>query len=76
MVMLPKIYARGSYSVILMQSHSQRGRVFMNYDQLAKEILSRVGGIESVTSIIHCVTRLRFQLKDEGLSKTEWLRQE
>ncbi|MEK5143055.1 PTS transporter subunit EIIB [Paenibacillus sp. FSL M7-0134] len=48
----------------------------MNYDQLAKEILSRVGGIESVTRIVHCVTRLRFQLKDEGLSKTEWLRQE
>jgi hypothetical protein len=57
MVMLPKIYARGSYSVFLMQSHSQRGRAFMNYDQLAKEILSRVGGIENVTSFVHCVTQ-------------------
>nr|WP_025722745.1 PTS transporter subunit EIIB [Paenibacillus polymyxa] len=46
----------------------------MNYDQLAKEILSRVGGIESVTSVVHCVTRLRFQLKDEGLAKTEELK--
>ncbi|WP_346730183.1 PTS transporter subunit EIIB [Paenibacillus sp. S02] len=47
----------GSYSVFLMQSHSQRGRAFMNYDQLAKEILSRVGGVENVTSVVHCVTR-------------------
>ncbi|QYK67788.1 hypothetical protein KAI36_02938 [Paenibacillus sp. S02] len=29
----------------------------MNYDQLAKEILSRVGGVENVTSVVHCVTR-------------------
>lgn len=46
----------------------------MNYDQLANEILSRVGGIENVTSVVHCVTRLRFQLKDEGMAKTEELK--
>ncbi|WP_373441568.1 PTS transporter subunit EIIB [Paenibacillus kribbensis] len=46
----------------------------MNYDQLAKDILSRVGGADNVNSVIHCVTRLRFQLKDESAAKTEELK--
>ncbi|EHS55977.1 beta-glucoside-specific PTS transporter subunit IIABC [Paenibacillus sp. Aloe-11] len=46
----------------------------MNYDQMAKEILSRVGGVENVNSVVHCVTRLRFQLKDESVARTEELK--
>ncbi|OMF01602.1 PTS beta-glucoside transporter subunit IIABC [Paenibacillus amylolyticus] len=46
----------------------------MNYDQLAKEILSRVGGVENVNSVVHCITRLRFQLRDEGMAQTEELK--
>lgn len=45
-----------------------------NYDQLAKDILSRVGGPENVNSVFHCVTRLRFKLKDESVAKTEELK--
>ncbi|MEK4072352.1 beta-glucoside-specific PTS transporter subunit IIABC [Paenibacillus sp. FSL M7-0656] len=45
-----------------------------NYDQLAKDILSRVGGRENVNSVFHCVTRLRFKLKDESVAKTEELK--
>lgn len=46
----------------------------MNYDQLAKDILSRVGGPGNVNSVFHCVTRLRFKLKDESVAKTEELK--
>ncbi|MCP1421510.1 PTS system beta-glucosides-specific IIC component [Paenibacillus xylanexedens] len=45
-----------------------------NYDQLAKDILSRVGGRENVNSVFHCVTRLRFKLKNESVAKTEELK--
>lgn len=45
-----------------------------NYDQLAKDILSRVGGPENVNSVFHCVTRLRFKLKNESAAKTEELK--
>ncbi|WP_413408194.1 beta-glucoside-specific PTS transporter subunit IIABC [Paenibacillus amylolyticus] len=45
-----------------------------NYDQLARDILSRVGGRENVNSVFHCVTRLRFKLKNESVAKTEELK--
>ncbi|WP_338706354.1 beta-glucoside-specific PTS transporter subunit IIABC [Paenibacillus amylolyticus] len=45
-----------------------------NYDQLAKDILARVGGRENVNSVFHCVTRLRFKLKNESVAKTEELK--
>lgn len=45
-----------------------------NYDQLAKDILQRVGGTENVNSVFHCVTRLRFKLKNESVAKTEELK--
>ncbi|MEC0127557.1 beta-glucoside-specific PTS transporter subunit IIABC [Paenibacillus pabuli] len=45
-----------------------------NYDQLAKDILSGVGGAKNVNSVFHCVTRLRFKLKDESAAKTEELK--
>lgn len=37
----------------------------MNYEMLAKQILSLVGGKENVTGITHCATRLRFNLKQD-----------
>lgn len=44
------------------------------YSELAKEIVKNVGGKENVTGLIHCITRLRFTLKDEGLAKDEVLK--
>ncbi|WP_338211362.1 glucose PTS transporter subunit IIA [Lactiplantibacillus paraxiangfangensis] len=36
------------------------------YDQLATQIIQGVGGRNNITSVIHCITRLRFYLKDEA----------
>ncbi|MGE7851193.1 beta-glucoside-specific PTS transporter subunit IIABC [Bacillus paramycoides] len=46
----------------------------MKYEQLAKDILKNVGGRENINSVVHCITRLRFQLKDEGKANTEILK--
>ncbi|UOQ86992.1 beta-glucoside-specific PTS transporter subunit IIABC [Gracilibacillus salinarum] len=46
----------------------------MRYQQLAEEILNLVGGRENVNSVIHCITRLRFKLKDESKAQTEKLK--
>ena len=46
----------------------------MKYEKLAKEIISNVGGKENVNSLTHCVTRLRFKLKDESKANTEVLK--
>ncbi|GGP10117.1 beta-glucoside-specific PTS transporter subunit IIABC [Oceanobacillus neutriphilus] len=43
----------------------------MNHQQLAKDILSLVGGEENVGSVTHCYTRLRFNLKNNDLADKE-----
>ena len=35
----------------------------------AKELLALVGGKENVNQLVHCATRLRFELKDESLAQ-------
>ena len=35
----------------------------------AKELLTLVGGKENVNQLVHCATRLRFELKDEALAQ-------
>lgn len=37
-----------------------------NYAEVAKAILSAIGGAENVNSAAHCATRLRLVLKDES----------
>ena len=44
------------------------------YEQLAKDIILNVGGKENVNSLSHCVTRLRFKLKDESKANDEVLK--
>lgn len=46
----------------------------MKYEKLAKDIIANVGGKENVNSLTHCVTRLRFKLKDESKANTEVLK--
>lgn len=44
------------------------------YEKLAKDIIQNVGGKENVNSLEHCVTRLRFRLKDENKANTDVLK--
>ncbi|QCQ12309.1 MULTISPECIES: beta-glucoside-specific PTS transporter subunit IIABC [Enterococcus] len=46
-----------------------------NYDRLSKEILQNIGGKENVNEMFHCVTRLRFYLKDSGLVDLDKIKQ-
>ncbi|WP_303973730.1 PTS transporter subunit EIIC [Streptococcus merionis] len=39
--------------------------------QIAREILEAVGGKENIQELLHCVTRLRFRLKDVSLFEKE-----
>ena len=38
-----------------------------NYDELADKLLVLVGEKENINNLTHCVTRLRFNLKDRGV---------
>lgn len=40
----------------------------MDCKKLAEGILEKVGGKENIESVVHCMTRLRFVLKDENLA--------
>jgi beta-glucoside PTS system EIICBA component len=44
------------------------------YDGLARIILQNVGGKANIVSVTHCITRLRFKLRDENLAKTDILK--
>lgn len=44
------------------------------YDGLARIIIQNVGGRSNVISLTHCITRLRFKLKDESRANTEILK--
>ena len=46
----------------------------MEYQALAKDILSHVGGRENISSLVHCATRLRFKLKDGNKADAEGLK--
>ena len=44
-----------------------------DYTELAKDIVAHVGGKDNITKLVHCVTRLRFSLKDESKADTDYL---
>lgn len=46
-----------------------------NYQELAQFIIEHVGGKENVASLTHCVTRLRFRLKDDAKADTAALKE-
>lgn len=44
------------------------------YDGLARIIIQNVGGKDNIISLAHCITRLRFKLKDESKANTDVLK--
>lgn len=44
------------------------------YHDLAEKIVENVGGKENINSLTHCITRLRFKLKDEGKANDDILK--
>ena len=46
----------------------------MKYEALAKSIIENVGGTENINNLTHCVTRLRFKLKNENKANTDVLK--
>ena len=46
----------------------------MKYESLAKDIIKNVAGKENINSLTHCITRLRFKLKDESKANTDILK--
>ena len=43
----------------------------INYNESAKQIVDLVGGKDNIAGLTHCITRIRFTLKDESIAKTE-----
>ena len=43
-----------------------------NNKKIAEEVLAAVGGKENVTNVTHCMTRLRFTLKDQSVPDYCW----
>ncbi len=43
----------------------------MDFKKLAIEVLEKVGGKENVANVVHCITRLRFTLRDDKKADRE-----
>lgn len=43
----------------------------MDHRQLATDVLRSVGGKENINKVTHCVTRLRFELKNSKIPNAE-----
>lgn len=61
----------GRVFFILKSISNEEREKSMDYKSVAKKILQRVGGAENVTGLVHCMTRLRFNLKDESIVDDE-----
>lgn len=38
----------------------------MSNTEIAKKVIDAIGGVENVSSVAHCATRLRVMVKDES----------
>ena len=55
------------------QNRTGGSQMAKDYTELAKDIVAHVGGKDNITKLVHCVTRLRFSLKDESKADTDYL---
>ena len=44
------------------------------YQALAQDIVEQIGGKDNVTGLVHCITRLRFNLLDESKADDDYLK--
>lgn len=69
---------RGRLTIHLEESITNQSKeehpMASKYDGLARIIIQNVGGKSNITGIRHCVTRLRFNLKDESKAQTDVLK--
>lgn len=56
----------GATSAEAISPSAARPTNLTGYDALAWDILNNIGGKENVKSVIHCITRVRFYLKDDS----------
>ena len=66
--------SRGKLKIVVKESDHLEGKKMGKYETLAKDIVKNVGGRENIISLVHCATRLRFQLKDENAANTDVLK--
>lgn len=57
--------------VITLSDDKKEVNLMANNKQIAQDVLAAVGGRENVTNVTHCMTRLRFNLKDENVADKE-----
>ena len=48
----------------------------MNYNEIAEKIIHEVGGAKNIDNVYNCMTRLRFELKNESLANDEKINQD
>lgn len=46
----------------------------MDYKKVASDVFEAVGGKDNITYVTHCITRLRFNLKDQGIPDADAIR--
>lgn len=46
----------------------------VDFDQLARDIVAKVGGVENIKSARHCATRLRMDLRNDAKADTEGIK--
>lgn len=44
------------------------------YEELVSKIIENIGGKDNIVSVTHCITRLRFRLKDNNIANAEVLK--
>lgn len=71
---LGKAVKHGESNIIRYKdANKQKEGTIMKYQTLCEDIIQHIGGKDNVISVTHCVTRLRFKLKNEEKANTEVL---
>ena len=47
----------------------------MKYQEFNQEIIDLVGGKDNIEAVVHCMTRLRFTLKNRSKAQTESIKE-